>query len=398
MARGKGEGSLFKDARGFWTVRIELPNGPNGKRRQKVIRRKDKKAAMAEMANLKAELKQHGDLPTTNLTVEAWLRRWMDEIAPENVRPKSLAAYRSTVDGWLIPLLGRKKIDGLTTDDIRQMFKEIQSTPKSPKLRGQKNLPADTVMVGPDTAIKAHAVLSSALKSAIEEGKANRNVCEKIKPPSKAKVKQNALTINQAIDLLEHLTTRRDQALWATYLLTGARRGEILGLEADRVTDKLDLSWQLLRITDISTAAADYEYRHLQGTLYLTRPKSDSGWRTLPLEEPLRSILALHMQGRGSGLVFTNKDGGPWDPDSASKAWGKLLSDAGMPDNIVLHGARHTAVDLLNAAGVNWDTVKDILGHSTPEMSQEYRTRTDHRRLSEAFTGVAGVLEQRRPE
>ena len=392
MTRGKGEGALFKDGRGYWTVRIELPNGPDGKRRQKVIRRKDKKKAMDEMEDLKADLKKFGNLPTSNLTLEKWLRYWIDDIAPNEIRPKSYAAYKSTVDGWLIPLLGKRKIDSLSADHIRDMFKAIQSTPKAHGLRGKKDLPEGTVMVGPDTAIKAHAVLSSALKTAMREGKATRNVCEMVDPPRKAKVEQNALSTEQAMDLLAHLTTRDDRALWATYLLTGARRGEILALEADRVTDTLDLSWQLLRITDIKTAPADYEYRHLQGTLYLTRPKSQSGWRILPLVEPLRSILALHMQGRGSGLVFLDR-GRPWDPDAATKAWARLLAEAGLPDNVVLHGARHTVVDLLDAAGVPLEIQKDIVGHSSVKMTRAYRTKVDQKLLAGALESMSKMLE-----
>jgi integrase len=394
MARGKGEGALFKDGRGYWTIRIELPRGVDGKRRQKVIRRKDKKAAMAEMAAVKKDLDKHGDLPTSNLTVEKWLRRWIDDIAPKEIRPKSYASYKSMTDGWLIPMLGRHKIDALTADHVRGMFKTIMSTPRNQKLRGQKDIPPGTPMVGPDTAIKAHAVLSSALKTAMREGKATRNVCEMVDPPRKAKVAQNALTTEQAIRLLRHIATRADGALWATYLLTGARRGEILGLEVDRITDALDLSWQLLRLTDISTAPADYEYRHLQGTLYLTRPKTKSGARVVPLVEPLRSILALHMQGMEEGLVFT-RDGAPWDPDRATKEWAKLLAEAGLPDNVVLHGARHTAVDMLDAAGVDWDTIKDIVGHSTRQMSQAYRSKPDMKRLSGALEKVALVLEEK---
>jgi integrase len=393
MTRGKGEGSVYKRASdGLWCVRIELPPGPDGNRRQKIVCRKDKKQALAQMTALRKDLDKYGDLPTSSLTLEKWLRRWIDDIAPNEIRPKSYASYKSTVDGWLIPLLGKRKIDSLNADHIRDMFKAIQSTPKAHGLRGKTDLPPGTVMVGPDTAIKAHAVLSSALKTAMREGKATRNVCEMVDPPRKGKIEQSALSVEQAIELLAHLTTRDDRALWATYLLTGARRGEILALEADRVTDTLDLSWQLLRITDITTAPADYEYRHLQGTLYLTRPKSRSGWREIPLVEPLRSILALHMQGRGSGLVFTDR-GSPWDPDAATKAWARLLVEAGLPSDVVLHGARHTAVDLLDAAGVDWDTIKDIVGHSTTKMSKAYRSKPDMKRLTGALEQMSKMLE-----
>lgn len=395
MTRGKGEGSVYKRASdGLWCVRIELPPGPGGKRRQKVVCRKEKKVAIAEMTKLRKELDRLGDLPTSSLTLEKWLRRWIDEIAPKEIRPKSYASYKSTVDGWLIPLLGKRKIDSLSADHVREMFKEILSTPKSHALRGKTDLPPGTVMLGPDTAIKAHAVLSSALKTAMREGKATRNVCEMVDPPRKPKVVQGSLTALQARELLNFLTTREDCALWSAYILTGARRGELLGLEVDRVSDVLDLSWQLLRITDISTAPADYEYRHLQGTIYLTRPKSRSGSRHVPLVEPLKSILALHMQGKTSGLVFTRPDGSPWDPDTATKTWAKVLKEAGMPDNVVLHGARHTAVEMMSAAGVGWDDIKDLVGHSTVQMSLDYRSKPDQARLTAAMELNSRMLEQ----
>lgn len=394
MPRGKGEGSVYKrKSDGLWCVRIELPRGLDGRRRTKVVCRKDKRQAMAAIEEFKEALKKYGNIPTSSLTVGRWLRYWIDEILPgEKIRPSSIAAYKSTVDGWLIPLLGRHRIDTLSADHVREMFRAIMSTPKSPKLRGQKDLPAGTVMVGPDTAIKAHAVLSSALKTAMREGKATRNVCEMVDPPRKAKTVQGSLTAEQARTLLQHLATRKDCALWSTYLLTGARRGEILGLEAERVTEVLDLSWQLLRITDIKTASPDYEYRHLHASVYLTRPKSRSGARFVPLVEPLRSILALHMQGQTTGLVFTKEDGTPWDPDSATRAWAKLLKDAGLPSNVVLHGARHSAIEMMSAAGVDWDTIKDIVGHSTIQMSMDYRSKPDQKRLTAAMEQTARML------
>lgn len=400
MTRGKGEGSVYKRASdGLWCVRIELPPGPGGKRRQKVVCRREKKVALDEMTKLKAELSKLGNLPTSSLTVERWLRKWIDEIAPAEIRPKSYSAYKSTVDGWLIPLLGRHKIETLSSDHIREMFKHIAATPKSQKLRGvdPKDWPEGTVMVGPDTAIKAHAVLSSALKTAMREGKATRNVCEMVDPPRKLKTAQGALTVDQAIHLLKHVLGTTHGAMWATYLLTGARRGEILGLESDRVTETLDLSWQLIRIPDIAKAPADYEVRHLAGTQYLARPKSRSGWRVLPLVEPLRSILALHMQDRPPGLVFTF-DGRPWDPDTATKEWAKLLKDAGLPSNVVLHGARHTVVDILDAAGVDKATQSDIVGHSSIKMTEAYRTRVDQKKLTVAMESLSRMLEAKPKE
>lgn len=389
--RRKGESALYQRADGLWCTSVELPDA-DGKRRRKVICRKDKGDVTTEMRKVKAELEKHGNLASNAPAVATWMGHWLDDIAPQKIRPKTLAGYRTVVNGYIIPILGKKRIDKLTAQDVRKLHSVMQSTPKDPGLRGESELPPGTVMLSSTYALLAHNALSAALKVALREGMITGNPCEMVDRPTKRITSQKALTANQAIDLLAHLATRDDRALWATYLLTGARRGEILGLEADRVGETLDLSWQLQRITDISKAPADWEHRPLGGTLYLSRPKSRAGWRIIPLVDPLKSILALHMQGRGDGLVFTFQ-GRPWDPDTATKAWAKLLAEAKLPDDVVLHGARHTAVELLDAAGVDWETIKDIVGHSTKRMSLEYRTKVDLKRLSAALEQVSKMLE-----
>mgnify|MGYP003300506436 CR=1 FL=1 len=394
MARGKGEGSLYKQADGLWAASVTLPPGPGNKRRRKVIRSKNKAVVQKKLQDLKADLRKNGDLPTSGITVEKWMAHWLDEIAVRDIRPKTLAGYRSTTTNYIVPLLGRKPLGKLSANDVRQMEKWIRSTPKSMKLRAlpPEEWPDDTPMLSGDTALLAHTALSVALTAAVAEGYATSNVCEVAGRPSKAKTQQHALTPEEAITLLAYVAARPDAALWTTYILTGARRGEILGLEADRVSDTLDLSWQLQRIKDIESVPESFEHRHLTGTMYLTRPKSSAGLRVLPLVEPLRSVLALHMQTVKSGLVFLNPDGRPWDPDTASKTWKKILAEAGLPSNITLHGARHTVVDLLFDAGVSDSTIMQIVGHSSRAMTRQYQTRVNQELAKQAMEQMSSSL------
>src|SRR5699024_7736183 len=129
------------------------------------------------------------------------------------------------------------------------------------------------------TALLAHRTMSISFKAAVREGRIGRNPANLTDAPRKAATTLHALELPEAIQLLGHLATDPQAALWSTALLTGARRGEVLGLERDRTGDVLDLSWQLLRLKKTDTdgkpdVPADYEYRHVTGGLYLTRPKS----------------------------------------------------------------------------------------------------------------------------
>jgi integrase len=400
--RPQGEGGVYQRGDGMWCISVELPEGLDGKRRRKVICRKDKAAVVAEMRKVKSELAKRGDLATSSTTVAKWMAHWMDDIAPQTIRPKTLAGYRTVVDGYIVPTLGRKRLEKLSAQDVRSLHTIMQATPKDLSLRGKEDLPPGTVMLSSTYALLAHNALSTALKVALREGKIGANPCDLVDRPRKRVAEQKALDTPQAVKLLKYLGTlldgddeqgKQDGALWATYLLTGARRGEILGLEADRVGDVLDLSWQLQRITDISKVPADWEYRKLGSTLYLTRPKSNAGWRIIPLVEPLRAILRLQVGDRKDGLVFT-RNGRPWDPDGATKAWSAVLAKAGLPGDVVLHGARHTTVELLYAAKVPEDIIQAIVGHSTRAMTRSYKTRTDSARLIEGMESLSALFRR----
>jgi integrase len=411
--RGKGEGAVYKRKDGMWCTAIELPAGLDGKRRRKVVCRKDKPETLKEKQKIQDELRKHGDLPTSSITLAKWAAHWMDKVAHKDIKPRTLAGYRTVINGYVLPLFGSKLLGKISAQDIRRLHDVMASTPKDPKLRELKPEvwpekscalidaegkheahagPHEVVMLSSTYVLLAHNALSVMLAAAMREGKISTNPCDMVSRPRKRVTEQAALTLDQSIQLLAHLVPRADRALWATYLLTGARRGEIIGLERDRVTDVLDLSWQTQRITDITKAPDDFEYRQIKGTLYLTRPKSSSGWRVIPLVEPLKSILELHMQAPSDdGLVF-HENGRPWDPDRVTKAWKKLMVSAGLPDDVVLHGARHTTVDLLYAAKVPEDIIQAIVGHSTRQMTRSYRTRTDSARLNEGMESLSALL------
>jgi integrase len=250
------------------------------------------------------------------------------------------------------------------------------------------------------TALLAHRIMAVSFKAAYREGRIGRNPANLTNAPRKAVPKLDTLDLTDALALLEHVAQDEQMgARWATALLTGGRRGEVIGLEWDRVTDVLDLSWQLLRLPITETdgkpdVPADYEYRHLVGGLYLTRPKSNKGWRIIPLVDPLKSILERHRElspPNPYGLVFMQGER-PIDPDQDSKNWRVLLAESGITKNVRLHDVRHTTVDLLDLAGVPDDIIMEIVGHSTRQMTQQYKSRGNRERLTKAMQQLSALF------
>jgi integrase len=410
--RGQGEGSLFKDARGLWTAVVELPPR-DGKRRRKVVRNKDKRVALTKLQALQKDLAASGDLPTASMQLQAWIRHWFTDIQSPRIAPKTIASYRTMVEQYIIPSIGNVRLDKLSTEHVRKMHNYIT---------GQG--------LSTTTASQAHRVLSIALRDAVREGHATRNIATFVDAPKLARTKLVSLNADHGIQIMQTVANDRLGSRVAAALLTGARQGELLGLEIDRVSDVLDLSWQLQRFRWSHgcqaekngpimcgwaqgskcpqrhlEAPADREYRHLEGGLWLSRPKSSAGWRIVPLVDPLKSIIDRRIEASLSepnphGLVWTSEakvdrktrmpvlDGSPIDPGVDNKAWHAVLERAGVPD-ARLHDARHATVDLLYEAEVHEQLIIEIVGHSTVGMTRRYKSRGNQKQLREAMTKLS---------
>jgi integrase len=373
----------------MWVARLELPTH-GGARRRKEITAATEDRLNRKLAEFRRQFAMYGDLPTGSEPLSKWLAYWLDEIAADRVRPNTLAGYRSVVK-LIVDAVGNIRLDKLQPAHIRRVHDHIIGQGKTSTY-----------------ALNAHRVLSRALKDAEAEGMIPRNPATLVDAPRKSRTALNALSTDEAIALirrsipeLEGVTETYDPepARWATYLLTGMRRGELLGLEWDRVdldpdSGVIDLSWQLLRVGDIGKAPADYEYRPIRGSMYWTRPKSSAGWRVIPLVEPLRSILAAHRDRAGVnpwGLVFTTADGAPIDPDTETARWREVSKTVTGLD-VRLHDLRHTTVDLLLDAGVDEDVVMEIVGHATRATTRGYKSRTKLKRRTEAMKALSASL------
>lgn len=366
-------------------------------RHRKPVRRKNKKDLIAEVTRLEKQLLETGELVTAAPTVSQWFARWLGDMAKEK-RPNTMTNYRSVVKQHIIPALGpNTKLDKITADKIRHVY----------KLMGDKGL-SSTYM------LNAHRIMSSSFKDALRERKLNVNPTTLVKPPRKAIINLDVLNTDEARELLRYVADIPGGARWAVSLLTGVRRGEAVGLEWERVGAMIDLSWQMQRLTyahgcdphcgrkrgaDCNDRhfeyPVDYEVRPVRGGLHLVRPKSNSGYRIVPLVDPLRSILERHAATTPPnpfGLVFTHEDGRPIDPDQDTKAWNKVLQAAFPGRAVRLHDLRHAAVDLMYEAGVPEDVIQEIVGHSARTMTRAYKAKGNHARLTGGMTQMAALI------
>ena len=131
--RGKGKGSVYKDAQGRWVAAVPLPSDPaTGRRRRKVFRARSKIEALRKMRETQNELARTGNVSTNRpVTVAEWMGQWIDQdIAPMR-KPTTTADYRSLTRTHIVPAIGRCRIDRLSSSDIRTLHRYISQSGRS---------------------------------------------------------------------------------------------------------------------------------------------------------------------------------------------------------------------------------------------------------------------------
>ena len=209
----------------------------------------------------------------------------------------------------------------------------------------------------PGTVVRYLAALSHAFTIAIRDWHwIQENPCRLIEWPREPRGRVRFLSDDERVRLLEACRVSRCQPLYAVVmlaLLTGMRRGEILGLR-----------WR-----DV-----DLERRRL----ILTETKNNER-RQVPLTpKAVEIVTALPtLDRRPSALLFRSPRGGGRAVD-IRHPWEAAVQRAGLED-FRFHDLRHTAASYLAMSGATTNEIAAILGHKTLSMVQRYaHLTTEH--------------------
>lgn len=412
--RPRGEGSLYKRADGVWIGRVELPAGPDGKRRRKTVSSRSFDTASSRLRKLRNDVAEGRIAVTGNTTVAAWLERWITEVHADKIRPTTKRDYQTAITLHINPTLGRKRLDKLTVQHVRQMHAAI----------GKRR-----------AAEKAHIILKKALKDAVREGMITVNVAERVDPPRYRRTKRSSLSVDVAQRIIATAFASRDVSQgtrWAAAFLTGARQSELLGLRwsyVDLDAGYMDISWQLQQLPQVHGCGEsvrspgrkgtgpfpcgrkrpgwcpqrrwdlppDFEFEVCHRSLIWTRPKTGAGERVVPIVAPLLTKLReLYAQRTHNphDLVWHDDQGRPIGPREDYRSWKSLLVEAGViteDETLSMHTARHTTASILRRAGVDEQTRMEILGHATVD-SQRIYAHADLSRRSSAMGTLSELM------
>lgn len=392
--KANGEGTVYQRKDGRWVAAAYIL-GPGGTRRRVSVYAETRRDALAKLAE-KTTASRKG-LPTrTNIpTLADYLTWWLTEIQAPRVRPSTLELLTSTVNVHLIPGLGRIPLDKLAIADVRRFVTKLQTTcqccAQNKERRRQKPRCCAIgqccgMRLAPTTVHRIYQVLAAALAHAVREEYLHRNVAALVHVPTgRDGHKPRALTLEQARTLLEAASDHRLYALVHLALLTGMRRGELLGLR-----------WQDIDF-DAGTLTITQTLQRLIGTgITFAPPKTPTSKRTVAVTDTVLAILRHHQRRQNrertllgakwqeSGLVFTARNGKPLDPYSLARVFDRFRTIAGLP-NFRIHDLRHTTATLLGEAGTELHVISAVLGHAhlntTADIYSEIRPATQRAAL-----------------
>jgi hypothetical protein len=188
--RSHGDGALYPIRGGkLWRGVVDGGIDEDGRRIQWQVHGRTKTIAARKLADLKAEVAQHGAPLGKSTTLGEWAVTWLETVAKPDVDPKTYAGYASLVRKWIVPTLGRKKISTLKPTDVRTLRVRMTEAGRA----------TSTVRQG-------HIVLSMILDTAVADRMCRTNVAKDVRKPGSRKgvvaTKRDAFSTEQAIALL----------------------------------------------------------------------------------------------------------------------------------------------------------------------------------------------------
>jgi len=234
-------------------------------------------------------------------------------------------------------VFGGKCLHEITTLEIEKFKSARVKEVKKSKLKNGKEQ-----FISPATVNRSLAVLKSMFNRAIEWRKVTESPCKGIKMFKENNQRLRFLEREEIEKLLQNCCDHL-KPIVIIALHTGMRKGEILGLKWRDV----DIQRKTINLLDTKNGEKRYV------------PMNDIA---------IKTIVAVPKH-RDSAYIFCNQKGEPYGDIKKSFLTAVDKSDI---INFHFHDLRHTFASQLVMSGVDLNTVRDLLGHKSLEMTLRY--------------------------
>jgi integrase len=257
-------------------------------------------------------------------------------------KASTLRADRGRIMHHIKPLLGQRRVDKIAREDIERMLVEVQAGKTAlPAPKKGERRPGSIPTGGSGVAAQCVALMSTLLAFAVARRFREDNPALGIKKP-RARKMERFLSEQELAQLATALTedvirtgNPYPAAAIKLLLLTGARKGEILGLQWQHV----DFDRKCLRL-----------------------PDSKTGAKVVYLNAPSLEILVNLPRVSNNTHVFPGKQEKNRPLGGMDKVWFRVRAAAGLKD-VRLHDLRHSFASIGVAGGISLPVIGALLGH-----------------------------------
>jgi len=277
-------------------------------------------------------------------TLREFAVRFEQEHIDMYLKPATARKYRSTLRLYILPTLGDRRLDEVSTADVQRLHNSLKTMPCA------ANYVRCVLSVMYSKA--AHWELTTCRNPVTVVKRFKERAVERFLNPDERQALERVLADAEHIPSGQTGHIGRE-AIWAVRLLilTGMRRDEVR-----------DLRWEMV------------DWR--QGTLRL--PESKTGKRDIVVSDEVMELLGKIAAAKGQpkrGLVVCSKQGKRlW---SLCRSWKHARRLAGLPD-VRLHDLRHSVASDAIMDGVPLEVVGKMLGHKNYRTTQRYAHIADY--------------------
>lgn len=336
----------------------------NGKRRQKVFPKLQECRQWLADSQLADE---QGDCAfDREICVKDWYLYWID-LKEKTVRPNTIRNYRERYEKNIAPVIGKMRLKDVKPFSCQQIMNKM----------AEEGYSSSTIY-------QARIALYNMLDYAVQNDVILKNPCNKTVKANigKAVSKKEALTIEQQKKFVKGIKGNAYENQYLFLLQTGLRTGEMVGL---RWSD-IDFKSRVLHVNQTM------EYRYSVGEWRVGPPKSESGYRSVPLTDEAIEILSRQKLKNAmckiillewTDYVFLCRKGTPVKNSAYDTMLFKLCDRIGIP-RFSMHVLRHTFATRCIEAGMKPKTLQTILGHSNISITMNrYVHTTDEEKCKE---------------
>ena len=368
--------------RGTWLYVVDLPPGPDGKRRQKMKRGfPTKRDALEAMNELVGRVSHGAWSDPGKRRLSEYLEEWIEGLAASR-QNSTVENYGTVLRSWVIPRIGGLRLSSVEPGHVRKLYAELL------KEGGKNGRPLSARSVS-----LTHRVLHRAFEDAVSDGLLPRNPVATVKRPATTSAAAGAVwSAEEARRFLAAVTGERLEALWRLELNTGLRRAEAAGLRWSDV----DFAAGMIRV-QVQRTTEGYKVVERQ-------PKTASGRRRVPVsprvmaslkgwkKRQLEERLAYGPAYEDTDLVFTRENGSGWHPQSLRHTFTWACKRANVPV-LRFHDLRHTAATLALEAGVHPKVVQERMGHASVQITLDTYSHVQESVGKEAAGTIDRYLE-----